>query len=170
LVAEEVQGRDEDDRQRLRDDLAQTEPVEEDGEPELVDEERDDRDDVEAHPLEGEAALLPGERPVPVPPVVRRRGDDERDRGRRVRAQAERRLVDGEVDDETGRADDPELEELDPVVRPAQRLDRTGGCRHAPSLARATAYAADRASRTCPSSSIQGSAKPPSASRREWRR
>jgi hypothetical protein len=44
-----------------------------------------------------------------------------------VRADAEQRLVDGEVDREPGDADDAELRELDPVVGPAQRLRRASG-------------------------------------------
>src|SRR5205085_6891787 len=70
LVAEEVERHHEHDCDRLRHDLAPAEPVEEDEQPELVDGERGERDDEEAQALLGEVALLLGERPEPVPPVV----------------------------------------------------------------------------------------------------
>ena len=41
--------------------------------------ERDRGDDDEPHPLVGEVAPLAAERPVPVPPVVVRDGDEERE-------------------------------------------------------------------------------------------
>ena len=41
-----------------------------------------------------------------------------------MRSEAERRLVDRDVDREAGRADDAELGELDPVVRPAEGFRR----------------------------------------------
>src|SRR5438067_13205476 len=52
LVADEVQRHDEHDRDRLRFDLAEAGPVEQDQQPELVDAERRQRDDEEAHPLQ----------------------------------------------------------------------------------------------------------------------
>ena len=90
LVAEEVERRDEDDRDRLRDDLPPAEPVEEDEQPQLVDAEDDERDEEEADALVAEVALLARERPVAVPPVVvrppRRRTRSAPRRARRARA------------------------------------------------------------------------------------
>src|SRR5690349_18846372 len=82
LVAEEVQRRDRDDRNRLREHLPHAEPDER-AEQDEVRAEHDARDDEEAHSLEGEVASFAAERPVPVPPVVARDRDDERD-GRRA--------------------------------------------------------------------------------------
>src|SRR6266545_1644880 len=120
LVAEEVEGHHEHDRDRLRDDLAPAEPVEEDEQPELVHAEREQRHDEEARALIGEMCALAAEGPVAVPPVGGRGGDDERDEGRDVRAEAEQQRVDDEVDGIATRADRAELRELHPVVRRAQ--------------------------------------------------
>src|SRR5581483_7850638 len=124
LVPDEVERCDEDDRDRRRDDLPEADPVEEDEQPELVRAERDRGDDEEPHALRAEVALRLDERPVAVPPVVVRGGDDEGDCSRDVRPQPEQQGVERDVDDVTGKPDHAELGELDPVVRAPERLDR----------------------------------------------
>src|SRR6266545_2041741 len=89
LVADEVEGRHDDDRDRLRGHLVELERDEE-AEDDEVGSERDERDDEEAEPLVVEMPAVAPEGPEPVPGVVVGDGDDE------------------------------ELDELDPVLRPAQ--------------------------------------------------
>ena len=94
--------------------------------------ERDSGDDGEPHPLVREVALLAAERPVPVPPVVVRHGDEKREERRAEVVQIrplEQRRVDGEVDGVAARPDRAEPRELKPVVRRAQRADRARGDR-----------------------------------------
>ena len=84
--------------------------------------EGDQRDDEEAESLVGDVPALPAERPEPVPGVVVRDRDEERDRGGDavVVAAVDEQGVDGEVDGVAAGADDAELRELHPVVRRAQ--------------------------------------------------
>src|SRR5205823_2830483 len=131
LVADEVEGRDEHDRERLGDDLPEAER-DEDAQADQVRAERQRRDDEEPQPLVGEVAALAAEGPVAVQQVVVRDRDRERADGcgevvESRPAQEDR--VDGEVDDVTARADAAELRELDPVVPGPERTVRAGPVR-----------------------------------------
>ena len=106
--------------------------------------------------------------PVAVPPVVVHRGDDERDRRRPVRANAEKHRVDREVDDVARDPDHAELRELYPVVRAAGALMDRRGSRAWPNQDRG--YSVDRAVRsravrTEPGASLTSRSAPPSRSK-----
>src|SRR5581483_2018822 len=114
-----------------------------------VEAEAAERDEEEAKALVVEVAAAVPERPLPVPEVVVRDGDDERAR-RRWEVVEPRTLEQGdvyrEVDQVAARPDDAELRQLDPVLRPQQRLTRSRGCdarcrrsRHAARVAERTA-------------------------------
>jgi hypothetical protein len=123
LVADEVDRRDEHDRERLRHDLAEA-GLDESVQDEEVRAERDGRDDEEAEPLEDDVAALAAERPEAVPDVVVGDGDEERsDRGRHVveARSLEQQRVHDQVDDVARRADDAELDELLPVATVPER-------------------------------------------------
>src|SRR5471032_2509689 len=85
LVPQEVEGHHERQRQRLREDLAPPEPVEEDDQPQLIGDQRDSGNRKEPHPLIPEVTLRGRKRPAPVPPVVAGGGENERDRSCAVR-------------------------------------------------------------------------------------
>src|SRR5437763_955032 len=126
--ADEVERRDEHDCDRLGEHLVHSEGDQR-GEDAEVGDVGDQRDDEEAQTLEAHVAALVAERPDPVPEVVVRDGDQERDRGgvRVVPARAaQQRRVDREVDDVAARADGGELGELHPVPGMAERATRPG--------------------------------------------
>src|SRR6185437_15169077 len=73
LVADEVRGRDEHDRDRLRDDLAES-GLDENRQDREIPEIREQRDDEEAQALEAEVTARMPEGPEPVPEIVVRHG------------------------------------------------------------------------------------------------
>ena len=122
LVADEVDRGDEDDRDRLREELLDP-GADEQVEDDEVRREGERRDDEEAETLEDDVAPVPPERPEAVPEVVVRDRDEERPDRRRDVVEigaAKQQGVDGEVDDVARRPDDAELDELLPV-RPAPK-------------------------------------------------
>src|SRR5436190_831383 len=128
LVADEIERRDEDDRDRLGEHLVHSEGNEgaEDAE---VGDVGDERDHEETQALEAHVAALVSERPDPVPEVVVRDGDQERDRrgiGVVPARAAQQRGVDRKVDDVAARTDSGELGELHPVPGMAERATRPG--------------------------------------------
>ena len=130
LVAEEVERRDEDDRDRLREDFRQSSTSMKRTSQSWFTPKASTETTKKRAPWAPKLPLLVRERPVAVPPVVARRRDDERDRRRDVRAPAEQRGVDDEVDDVAAGADGAELRELDPVCRPPERGTRARGDGH----------------------------------------
>src|SRR5688572_24438919 len=128
LVPGEVEWRDEDDRDRLCQDLVEAERHER-RQPDQVPEVGQKRHDEKAHALVADVPALAAEGPEAVPGVVVRDGDEEgARRGEPVvepGAEEERR-VDREVDDVPGRADRAELRQLDPVVRLPERASKAG--------------------------------------------
>src|SRR4051812_29354315 len=80
LVADEVERRDEGNRDRRGGELPDAGDMHEEIEKDESRTERGKRDDDEAHPLDADVAAMLPERPMTVPRVVARHGDAERNR------------------------------------------------------------------------------------------
>src|SRR5437868_1911184 len=125
LVRREAEGGREQDRHRLRLDAARVRGDERDEE-DLVQAEREARDEQGAEALAEPAPAARRERPGAIPEEVVHRCDEERDRRRRevVHPEGEQRPVDAEVDDVPGAAHEGEAQELSAGRRHALTVPR----------------------------------------------